>query len=102
MSRLFEVLLVAASLIAASGAGAEEWPTHPLTMINPFAAGGPNDVMARLFAQRMGEVRAQLIIVENVGGAVGTNGTDRFAKAAPDGYPFLQSTVGTQAQNQTL
>jgi tripartite-type tricarboxylate transporter receptor subunit TctC len=102
MSRLFAVLLVAASLTAASGAGAEEWPTHPLTMVNPFAAGGPNDVMARLFAQRMGEVLGQPIIVENVGGAGGMNGADRVAKAAPDGYTFLQGTVGTQAQNQTL
>jgi tripartite-type tricarboxylate transporter receptor subunit TctC len=91
MSRLLAALLVAASLTAASGAGAEEWPTHPLTMINPFAAGGPNDVMARLFAQRMGEVLGQPVIVENVGGAGGMNGADRVAKAAPDGYTFLQA-----------
>ncbi|WP_210253771.1 tripartite tricarboxylate transporter substrate binding protein [Bradyrhizobium sp. S69] len=71
-------------------------------MINPFAAGGPNDVVARLFAQRMGEVLGQPIIVENIGGAGGMNGADRVAKAAPDGYTFLQGTVGTQAQNQTL
>ena len=71
-------------------------------MINPFAAGGPNDVMARLFAQRMGEILGQPIIVENVGGAGGMNGADRVAKAAPDGYTFLQGTVGTQAQNQSL
>jgi tripartite-type tricarboxylate transporter receptor subunit TctC len=71
-------------------------------MINPFAAGGPNDVVARLFAQRMGEVLGQPVIVENVGGAGGMNGADRVAKAAPDGYTFLQGTVGTQAQNQTL
>jgi tripartite-type tricarboxylate transporter receptor subunit TctC len=71
-------------------------------MINPFAAGGPNDVLARLFAQRMGEILGQSIIIENVGGAGGMNGADRVAKAAPDGYTFLQGTVGTQAQNQTL
>jgi tripartite-type tricarboxylate transporter receptor subunit TctC len=71
-------------------------------MINPFAAGGPNDVLARLFAQRMGEILGQPIVLENIGGAGGMNGADRVAKAAPDGYTFLLGTVGTQAQNQTL
>src|SRR6201990_59158 len=103
MSRARIAFLVALCLGLASAAHAEDnWPTPPLTMINPFAAGGPNDVMARLFAQRMGEVLGQPIIVENVGGAGGMNGADRVAKAAPDGYTFLQGTVGTQAQNQTL
>jgi tripartite-type tricarboxylate transporter receptor subunit TctC len=83
-------------------ASAQDWPTRTLTMINPFAAGGPNDVPGRLFAQRMGEVLGQSVIVENVGGAGGMTGADRVAKAQPDGYTFLQGTVGTQAQNQTL
>jgi tripartite-type tricarboxylate transporter receptor subunit TctC len=95
-------LLALASLVSVTSVQAEDWPTHSLTMINPFAAGGPNDVMARLFAQRMGEILGQPIIVENVGGAGGMNGADRVAKAAPDGYTFLQGTVGTQAQNQSL
>jgi tripartite-type tricarboxylate transporter receptor subunit TctC len=102
MWRVVTALVVAAPLIWTSVAKAEPWPTHALTMINPFAAGGPNDVVARLFAQRMGEVLGQPIIVENIGGAGGMNGADRVAKAAPDGYTFLQGTVGTQAQNQTL
>jgi tripartite-type tricarboxylate transporter receptor subunit TctC len=102
MWKAVTALLAIASLASASSVRAEDWPTHSLTMINPFAAGGPNDVMARLFAQRMGEILGQPIIVENVGGAGGMNGADRVAKAAPDGYTFLQGTVGTQAQNQTL
>jgi tripartite-type tricarboxylate transporter receptor subunit TctC len=102
MSRIFAALLAAVSLMPTTGAEAEEWPTRPLTMINPFAAGGPNDVLARLFAQRMGEILGQTILIENVGGAGGMTGADRVAKAAPDGYTFLQGTVGTQAQNQTL
>jgi tripartite-type tricarboxylate transporter receptor subunit TctC len=102
MWRVVTALVAAAPLIWTGVAKAEPWPTHPLTMINPFAAGGPNDVVARLFAQRMGEVLGQPIIVENIGGAGGMNGADRVAKAAPDGYTFLQGTVGTQAQNQTL
>jgi tripartite-type tricarboxylate transporter receptor subunit TctC len=86
----------------ASFAAAEDWPTRPLTMINPFAPGRPNDVPARLFAQRMGEILGQSVVVENVGGAGGMNGASRVAKAQPDGYTFLLGTVGTQAQNQTL
>lgn len=96
------VSLALFSLAPTTSVRAEDWPTRPITMINPFAAGGPNDVLARLFAQRMGELLGQPIIVENIGGAGGMNGADRVAKAAPDGYTFLQGTVGTQAQNQTL
>src|ERR1700712_3853151 len=102
MSRTIRALLAAISLISATAVKAQEWPTRPLTMINPFAAGGPNDVLARLFAQRMGELLGQPIVIENVGGAGGMNGADRVAKAAPDGYTFLQGTVGTQGQNQSL
>jgi tripartite-type tricarboxylate transporter receptor subunit TctC len=102
MSKIIGALFAVAALALAGGAGAADWPTRPLTMINPFAAGGPNDVLARLFAQRMGEILGQSIVIENIGGAGGMNGADRVAKAAPDGYTFLLGTVGTQAQNQTL
>lgn len=89
-------------MFSADDVSAQEWPARTLTMINPFAAGGPNDVPARLFAQRMGEILGQSVIVENVGGAGGMTGADRVAKAQPDGFTFLLGTVGTQAQNQTL
>jgi tripartite-type tricarboxylate transporter receptor subunit TctC len=102
MPRTIMALLAAVSLMSTGGANAQEWPTRPVTMINPFAAGGPNDVLARLFAQRMGELLGQPVVLENIGGAGGMNGADRVAKAAPDGYTFLLGTVGTQAQNQTL
>jgi tripartite-type tricarboxylate transporter receptor subunit TctC len=102
MSRIRTALLVAACLGLTSAAQAADWPTRPVTMINPFAPGGPNDVVARLLAQRMGEILGQPVIIENVGGAGGMNGASRVAKAEPDGYTFLQGTVGTQAQNQTL
>jgi tripartite-type tricarboxylate transporter receptor subunit TctC len=94
--------LAALALMVAGPTAAQDWPTRTLTMINPFAAGGPNDVPGRLFAQRMGELLGQAVVVENVGGAGGMTGADRVAKAQPDGYTFLQGTVGTQAQNQTL
>jgi tripartite-type tricarboxylate transporter receptor subunit TctC len=103
MMRTALVAAVAAlCVLGASPSRAQDWPTRALTMINPFAAGGPNDVPARLFAQRMGEILEQSVIVENVGGAGGMNGADRVAKAQPDGYTFLLGTVGTQAQNQAL
>ncbi|MDB5565242.1 MAG: tricarboxylate transport protein [Tardiphaga sp.] len=102
MSRIRTALLVAACLGLTSAAQAADWPTRPVTMINPFAPGGPNDVVARLMAQRMGEILGQPVIIENVGGAGGMNGASRVAKAEPDGYTFLQGTVGTHAQNQTL
>jgi tripartite-type tricarboxylate transporter receptor subunit TctC len=100
MRKVVGALVVALAL--SGGAHAADWPTRTITMINPFAAGGPNDVLARLFAQRMGEILGQSVIIENVGGAGGMNGADRVAKAAPDGYTFLLGTVGTQAQNQSL
>src|SRR5260370_21224621 len=102
MWKVVTALVTLASLAATTDVKAEPWPTRTLTMINPFAAGGPNDVLARLFAQRMGEILGQSIVIENVGGAGGMSGADRVAKAPPDGYTFLQGTVGTQAQNQTL
>src|ERR1700738_1130166 len=102
MRKTLTALVAAASLALATGANAEDWPMRPLTMVTPFAAGGPNDVPARLFAQRMGEILGQPIVLENVGGAGGMSGADRVAKAAPEGYTFLLGTVGTHAQNQTL
>lgn len=90
------------AVLASGMANAQQWPTRTLTMINPFAAGGPNDVPGRLFAQRMGEILGQKVIIENVGGAGGMTGAMRVAHAAPDGYTFLQGTVGTQVQSQAL
>src|SRR5260370_21979594 len=101
MRKSLTALAAVAAIMLASGVKAEDWPTRPLTMVNPFAAGGPNDVVARLFAQRMGEILGQSIVIENVGGAGGMSGADLVAKTPPDGYTFLPGTVGTQAPNQT-
>jgi len=81
---------------------AQSYPAKPLTMIIPFAAGGPTDVLGRVMAQRMGEVLGQQVVVENVGGAGGMTGSKRVADAAPDGYTFVLGTVGTHAQGQSL
>ena len=81
---------------------AQSYPARPLTMIIPFAAGGPTDVLGRVMAQRMSEVIGQQGVVENVGGAGGMTGSKRVADAAPDGYTFVLGTVGTHAQGQSL
>ena len=94
--------LLAACLSWSGAAMAQSYPDRPITMIIPFAAGGPTDVLGRTMAQRMSEILGQPVIVENVGGAGGMLGSSRVARAAPDGYTFLLGTVGTHAQNQTL
>jgi tripartite-type tricarboxylate transporter receptor subunit TctC len=71
-------------------------------MVVPFAAGGAFDVMGRVFTPRMSESLGQQVIVENIGAAAGIVGTNRVAKAAPDGYTFLLGSVGTHAYNATL
>src|SRR5437764_13678711 len=88
-----------ASVVAASAQG---FPNRPMTMIIPFAAGGPTDVLGRVVAQRMSEILGAQVVVENVGGAGGMTGSKRAADAAPDGYTFVLGTVGTHAQGQTL
>src|SRR5919108_2930249 len=101
---LRSLLSAAAALLTLAGiASAQDWqPTRPLTMIIPFAAGGPTDVLGRVMAQRMSELLGQQVVVENVGGAGGMTGSKRVADAAPDGYTFVLGTVGTHAQGQTL
>src|SRR5947209_11228081 len=81
---------------------AQSYPNKPMTMIIPFAAGGPTDVLGRVTAQRMSEALGHQVIVENVGGAGGMTGSKRVADAAPDGYTFVLGTVGTHAQSQTI
>jgi tripartite-type tricarboxylate transporter receptor subunit TctC len=83
-------------------AAAQSWPTRPLSMVVPLAAGGAGDVQARILASRLSELLGQPVIVENVGGAGGMMGASRVAKAAPDGYQFIYGSVGTHAASQTL
>src|SRR4051794_27791669 len=83
-------------------AKSQDWPTRPVTMVVPFAAGGPTDVLGRVMAEYMSPILGQQIIVENVGGAGGMTGSLRVVRAEPDGYTFVLGTVGTHAQNQTL
>jgi tripartite-type tricarboxylate transporter receptor subunit TctC len=83
-------------------AHAEEWPTRPVTMIVPFAAGGPADSVGRILAPRLSELLGQQVVIENVGGSGGMSGSARVAKAAPDGYQIVLGNMGTHAANQTF
>jgi tripartite-type tricarboxylate transporter receptor subunit TctC len=97
--------MAAAALVIALSAGtghSQDWPTRPVNLVVPYAAGGPVDTIARIMAARLSEVLGQQVIVENIGGAGGMTGAARVAKAAPDGYTALLSGSATLAINQTL
>jgi tripartite-type tricarboxylate transporter receptor subunit TctC len=87
-----KALLVAAALLIAAPSRAADHPTHPITLVVPYAAGGGNDVIARIVAERMSASLGQPIVVENRGGAGGTIATRQVAKAAPDGLTLLIAT----------
>ena len=95
-------VVVAGVLGLAGSAFAQNYPTRPITMVIPFAAGGPTDVLGRVVAAKMGDSLGQQVVVENVTGAGGQTGSKRVADAPPDGYNFVIGTVGTHAQSQTL
>lgn len=84
--------VIAALQIAPDAASAQDYPTHPITLLVPYAAGGGNDVIARIVAERMSAGLGQSIVIENRGGAGGTIATRQVAKAAPDGYTLLIAT----------
>lgn len=95
-------LLAAALILAGTSAFAEtDYPTRPITMIVPFAAGGPTDTVGRLIAEPMTRALGQQVLVENAGGAGGTLGAARVAKADPDGYTILLYHIG-QATSGSL
>jgi tripartite-type tricarboxylate transporter receptor subunit TctC len=93
---------IGALLATTLAASAQNFPTKTMTMIIPFAAGGPQDQIGRIMAQRMSDLLGHQVVVENVGGAGGMTGSKRVADAAPDGYTFVLASVGTHAQGQTL
>ena len=95
MRRLFIALLwIAASLTSAR---ADSYPDRPITLVVPYAAGGTTDVLARILAKALGAELKQTVIVENVGGAGGTIGTQRVVRAKPDGYTLNFGNMGSMA-----
>src|SRR5436309_4283130 len=97
---VFAALLLT-SLAARSGY-AQTYPTKPITLVVPFPAGGGNDALARLVAEKMSRAFGQQVVVENRGGAGGTIATRAVAKTAPDGYTILLTYTGTLAINPSL
>jgi tripartite-type tricarboxylate transporter receptor subunit TctC len=102
MRKSFVAAGLAVCLGWAGTASAQNYPNRPVSLIIPFAAGGPTDVLGRAMGQKLGEILGQTVVIENVGGAGGMLGASRVAKAAPDGYTVGLGTVGTHAQNQSL
>jgi len=90
------------ALVALSAPAAAQYPNKPITVIVPFAAGGPTDVVARLVGEHMSRTLGQTIIIENVGGAGGTLGMTRAAQAQPDGYTIAVGNMGTQSAAPAL
>ena len=80
----------------------ESWPSRPLTMVVPFAAGGPVDLLGRIVGPYLGAQLGTPVVIENFPGAGGMPGSQRVARANPDGYTFLLGSIGTHALNQSL
>jgi tripartite-type tricarboxylate transporter receptor subunit TctC len=93
---------LAAILIATAPALGQSWPTRPITMVVPFAAGGPTDAVGRVVAQGLSEALGQQVVVENVGGAGGMTGASRVAHAPADGSVVLFGGSSSQVFNQLI
>jgi tripartite-type tricarboxylate transporter receptor subunit TctC len=102
MKKTLAAFVLAATLQSPADAPAQSWPSRPVTLVVPYAAGGPVDTIARIVSARMSEILGQQIVVENVGGAGGMTGAARVAKATPDGYTMLLSGSATLAQIPNL
>jgi tripartite-type tricarboxylate transporter receptor subunit TctC len=96
------VLLTLIAALFVTSAAAETWPTRPVRLVVPAPAGSAPDFLSRLMSPKLTEIWGQSIIVENVLGAGGNIGTDKVAKAAPDGYTMLFNTIGPIAVNISL
>jgi tripartite-type tricarboxylate transporter receptor subunit TctC len=101
MSKLVTGLVFAFALLCGP-AQAQDWPTRPVTVVVPWAAGGPVDTVSRIVAARVSEILGQQLVIENVGGAGGATGAARASKTAPDGYTVLVSGSAVLAQNPAL
>jgi tripartite-type tricarboxylate transporter receptor subunit TctC len=94
-------MIASAMLVVAGAAAAQDYPTKPITIVVPAAAGGPTDTISRVTAQAMSKHLGQQILIENIGGAGGTIGITRAVRGAPDGYTLLIYHVGL-ASTHTL
>ena len=92
----------ALALPAAHAQAQQAWPSRPITMVVPFAAGGPTDVIARIVGDHMGRTLGQQVVIENVAGAGGTTGITRAAGSAADGYTIMMGHMGTHGAAPAL
>ena len=102
MRNFIVAVAIAIAAMTAGNAAAEVYPSRPITMIVPFGAGGPTDVIARILAQRMGQSLGQTVVVENITGAAGTIATGKAVHAQPDGYTLSIGHYGTHAVNSLV
>jgi tripartite-type tricarboxylate transporter receptor subunit TctC len=97
------ILAALTTLLAFAGDGrAENFPSHPITIVVPFSAGGPSDAMSRILAERMQRTLRETILIENVTGAGGSLGVGRVVRAAPDGYTIGFGHLGTNVANGAI
>jgi tripartite-type tricarboxylate transporter receptor subunit TctC len=96
-SMVIAVLICLAAFAASLSAHVEDYPTRPITMVVPFAAGGPTDILGRLIGQAISVALGQQVVVEDVTGAGGTIGATKAARATPDGYTLVMGNLGTHA-----
>jgi tripartite-type tricarboxylate transporter receptor subunit TctC len=94
IGKIFVYVFMGLSMLLTSSAFAQDYPTKVITMVIPFAAGGPTDTVGRLIARAMGESLKSQVIIENVGGAGGTIAAARVARSAPDGYTIFLHHIG--------
>ncbi len=102
MNRLLACLVAAAAALAAAPVYAQNYPNRYITIIVPFTAGSPVDTISRILGASLSKQLGQQVIVENVGGAGGTTGVTRAARAAPDGYTMVIASTGTHAGSVAL
>src|ERR1700724_2185513 len=98
-----KIVLAALAVLAAGGSAlSENFPSHPITIIVPFSAGGPSDAMARVLAERMKATLGEALLIENVTGAGGSIGVGRAVRSAPDGYTISFGHLGTHVANGAI
>ena len=102
MKRLLAIAAFGLMVAAPLTARAENYPARSVTVVVPFPAGGPSDVVARIVTEHMSKTLGQTLVIENVGGAGGTIGSGRVAAAAPDGYTLLAGSMGSHVSAPVL
>src|SRR5437016_1641889 len=102
MARLIRFVVVALAVLNLGPALSQDWPTRPVTMVVPFAAGGPADTVARILAPGLSELLGQQVIIENVGGSGGMTGAARVAKAAPAMQDLIAGRIDYQCPDTPI